>query len=171
MRIYQVSLDVVASVCELTNRVQQHDKDLAQQMRRACTSVPLNMQEGLYSRGGSRVARFHDAMGSAKETMACLHVCVAASYLGQAQVEADLAQLHFHLRLQRAVLGLRLLLGARALGLDGRVRTDNVFVLRCRETGESVLRAAIGELAAGVLGEPVGQERRRVRRRRAGRAR
>jgi len=93
MRIYELSLGIVASVCALANRVQQHDKDLAQQMRRACTSVPLNMQEGLYSRGGSRVARFHDAMGSAKETMACLHVCVAAKYLAQLQVDTDLARI------------------------------------------------------------------------------
>jgi MinD-like ATPase involved in chromosome partitioning or flagellar assembly len=39
------------------------------------------------------------------------------------------------------------------------------------ETGESPLRAAMREVAAGVLGEPVGEERRRIRRRRAGRAR
>src|SRR5262249_6560741 len=78
MRIYQVSLEVVASVCSLAERVQQYDKDLARQMRRASSSVPLNMSEGMYSRGGNRIARFHDAMGSARETMACLHVCVAA---------------------------------------------------------------------------------------------
>ena len=29
-------------------------------------------------------------MGSARETMACLHVCVAAEYLTQPEVEADL---------------------------------------------------------------------------------
>ena len=81
MRIYDVSLKVVEEVCRLAGRVQQHDKDLARQMRRACSSVPLNMQEGMYSRGGNRTARFHDAMGSARETMACLHVCVAARYV------------------------------------------------------------------------------------------
>ena len=93
MRIYELSLKVVQSVCSLALIVQQHDKDLARQMRRCCTSVPLNMQEGLYGRGGTRIARFHDAMGSAKETMACLHVCVAASYLHQEQVDADLMRI------------------------------------------------------------------------------
>ena len=93
MRIYTLSLETVAIVVALARLVQQFDKDLAQQMRRACTSVPLNMQEGLYSRGGSRVARLHDAMGSAKETMACLHVCVAAKYLAQVQVDADLKRI------------------------------------------------------------------------------
>src|SRR5262245_39506289 len=93
MRIYELSLTIVESVCTLANRVQQHDRDLARQMRRACSSVPLNMQEGLYSRGGSRVARFHDSMGSAKETMAGLHVCVAARYLGKTEVEVDLQRI------------------------------------------------------------------------------
>jgi hypothetical protein len=32
-------------------------------------------------------------MGSAKETMACLHVCVAARYFAQSQVDADLARI------------------------------------------------------------------------------
>ena len=93
MRIYQVSLEMVGSVCALSRIVQQHDKDLAQQMRRACTSVPLNVQEGLYSRGGNRIARFHDSMGSARETMACLQVSVAAKYLVKPQVAADLERI------------------------------------------------------------------------------
>jgi four helix bundle protein len=90
MWIYEMCLEMVASVCRLADVVQRRDKDLAQQMRRACMSVPLNFQEGLYSRGGSQVARFHDAMGSAKETMACLDVCVAARYLVQSQIDTDL---------------------------------------------------------------------------------
>ena len=56
-------------------------------------SVPLNLQEGMYSQGGNRNARFHTAMGSARETMACLHVSVAAGYLRQPEVEADLARI------------------------------------------------------------------------------
>ena len=90
MRIYEVSLDLVASACRLSRKVQQHDSDLARQMRRAVVSVPLNMQEGLYSQGGNRAARFHNAMGSARETMAALHVSVRAEYLLQAEVEKDL---------------------------------------------------------------------------------
>ena len=93
MRIYDKSLDVVRSVVKLSRRVQEQDGDLARQMRRACISVPLNLQEGLYSQGGNRIARFHTAMGSARETMACLHVSVAAAYLVQAEVDADLERI------------------------------------------------------------------------------
>ena len=93
MRIYRISIELVASVVKLSRRVQEHDADLARQMRRAVVSVPLNMQEGLYSRGGNRAARFHDAMGSAKETMACLDVSVAAEYLPIESVPADLERI------------------------------------------------------------------------------
>jgi four helix bundle protein len=77
-------------VVKLSRVVQDQDSDLARQMRRACISVPLNIQEGLYSQGGNRNARFYNAMGSARETMACLHVSVAAAYLEQPEVDADL---------------------------------------------------------------------------------
>ena len=93
MKIYEVALDMVESVCLLAEQVRIRNKNLATQMIDACTSVPLNMQEGMYSRGGSKIARYHDSMASAKETMACLHVSVRARYLHQAQVEADLQRI------------------------------------------------------------------------------
>jgi four helix bundle protein len=93
MIVYDKSLEVVRSVVRLSRCVQVQDPDLARQMRRACVSVPLNLQEGLYSQGGNRNARFHTAMGSARETMACLHVSVAAEYLKQAEVDADLERI------------------------------------------------------------------------------
>jgi four helix bundle protein len=93
MRIYQIALELVASVVKLARKIQEHDPDLARQMKRAVASVPLNMQEGLYSRGGNRVARFHDAMGSAKEIMAALDVSVAAEYLEPEAVLADLERI------------------------------------------------------------------------------
>lgn len=45
LRIYDKSLEMVRSVVRLSRIVQEHDSDLARQMRRACTSVPLNFQE------------------------------------------------------------------------------------------------------------------------------
>src|SRR5690349_10889926 len=93
MRIYRIALELVASVVKLSRKVQAHDPDLARQMRRSVASVPLNMQEGLYSRGGNRIARFHDAMGSAKETMASLDISVAAEYLPPEAVVDDLERI------------------------------------------------------------------------------
>jgi four helix bundle protein len=45
MRIYELALEVVASVYRLAAEVQVRDKDLANQMRRAVVSVVLNMAE------------------------------------------------------------------------------------------------------------------------------
>ena len=90
MRIYDVSLVVVRNVSRLARRVQLEDKDLARQMKRASSSVSLNIAEGMYSRGGNKGARYHNAMGSARETMACLHVCIAAEYATREQVAEDL---------------------------------------------------------------------------------
>ena len=86
MRIYQAALELVGIVVGLAKRVQVHDADLARQLRRAVVSVPLNIAEGMYGRGGNKVARYSDAMGSAKETMAGLEVSVCAQYLAQEQV-------------------------------------------------------------------------------------
>jgi four helix bundle protein len=76
-------------VYRLARRIQLHHKDLAQQMRRAVASRALNMSEGMYSRSGDKVARYHDSMGSARETMSCLHVCEAAEFVARAEIEAD----------------------------------------------------------------------------------
>lgn len=81
LRIYDVALRIVASVARLMPRVQRRDPDLARQMKRACTSIPLNLSEGVHSRGGNQPARFQDAMASARETISCLEVCIAAGYL------------------------------------------------------------------------------------------
>jgi four helix bundle protein len=50
-------------------------------MRRATCSVALNVSEGMYSRGKNRGARYHTAMGSMRETLACIEVSEALGYL------------------------------------------------------------------------------------------
>ena len=45
--------------------------------------MALNLAEGMYSRGGNRAARYHNALGSARETRACLEVAVVCSYVQQ----------------------------------------------------------------------------------------
>jgi four helix bundle protein len=84
LRVYDTALEMVSEVVELSRRVERCDGDLARQMRRACTSVPLNIAEGVHSKGGNQKARFHNAMGSARETMAAIEVSVAARYVDAA---------------------------------------------------------------------------------------
>ena len=61
--------------------IERHDPDLARLLRRAASSVTLNVAEGSSSQGRNRKARYYNALGSAKELRACLDVAVAAGYL------------------------------------------------------------------------------------------
>jgi four helix bundle protein len=89
LRIYDVTIDMVRCVSGFARRVQRFDPDLARQMRRASASVPLNLSEGLYSRGRNREARLHNSMGSAKETLACLDVAAAAGYVPERDIARE----------------------------------------------------------------------------------
>jgi four helix bundle protein len=61
--------------------IAKYDADLARQLRRAATSVPLNVAEGSGVHGGNRRQRYATALGSAREVMACFDVAVAMEYL------------------------------------------------------------------------------------------
>lgn len=81
LRIYPVLLELVRSLRPLVRELERRDPDLARQCRRALTSAPLNLAEGSYSRGKNRAARYHTALGSLREVLACLEVAAAQGYL------------------------------------------------------------------------------------------
>ena len=81
LHIYPVTLEVARDVARLMPAISRADSDLARQLRRAVTSVPLNLGEGMCSRGRLRQARYHSALGSCREVLSCLEVAVAMSYL------------------------------------------------------------------------------------------
>ncbi len=74
LRIYQVVLGVLKQLQPALRRIEARDRDLARQLRRCSSSVALNLAEGMYSRGKNREARYHNALGSARESLACLEV-------------------------------------------------------------------------------------------------
>ncbi|MBK7585287.1 MAG: four helix bundle protein [Myxococcales bacterium] len=51
------------------------------QLRRCSASVGLNLAEGMYSRGRNRAAKYHVALGSAREMLACLELADAFGYV------------------------------------------------------------------------------------------
>jgi four helix bundle protein len=77
LRIYSVILDTLTGLRPALDRIERRDADLGRQLRRAAASVALNTAEGMYSRGRNRAARYHSALGSARETLACLEVAEA----------------------------------------------------------------------------------------------
>ncbi|MCC6551492.1 MAG: four helix bundle protein [Polyangiaceae bacterium] len=81
LAIYPVTLDVVRGVQPLIQQIKREDPNLADQLRRAVTSIPLNVSEGSYSQGKNCRARFFNALGSAGEVRACLDVAEAMRYV------------------------------------------------------------------------------------------
>ena len=81
LRIYDVILEVVGELRPVMGQIERYDADLARQMRRAASSVALNVSEGMYSRGKNRGARYHTAMGSMRETLSCIEVSEALGYV------------------------------------------------------------------------------------------
>jgi four helix bundle protein len=81
LRIHDVMLDAIATMRPMVCVIERHDRDLASQLRRAASSVVLNVAEGSGSFGGMRTARYRTALGSARETLSCLLVAQRFGYL------------------------------------------------------------------------------------------
>ena len=86
LRIYPVLLELVRSVMPLVRELERCDPDLARQCKRALASGPLNVAEGSYSRGRNRAARYHNAVGSVREALACFEVAAALGYLPEVEL-------------------------------------------------------------------------------------
>ena len=87
LRIYSVLLELVREVAPLIRDLERRDSDLARQCRRSLASAPLNIAEGSYNRGKNRTARYHTALGSMREALACFEVGEALGYLPAVDAE------------------------------------------------------------------------------------
>ena len=92
LEIYTVSLRVVRAVSAMEGRVRARNTGLADQLVRACISMPLNIAEGAGQRNGNRTQRYLTALGSARETEAALDVACAVGVIDgvDAQLKRDL---------------------------------------------------------------------------------
>jgi four helix bundle protein len=100
---YDVSLELVRVLRPLLEVLVAKDRDLASQLRRAASSVTLNVNEGAERTGGDRLHHFRIAAGSAKEVRAALDLAVAWGYLPAARADGALAVVD---RLTRLLWGL-----------------------------------------------------------------
>jgi four helix bundle protein len=79
-------IDVLRMLRPAITRIETHDRDLARQLRRASSSIALNTSEGSGCSGGTRRERYRNALGSARETGACLDVAIALGYVEEVDV-------------------------------------------------------------------------------------
>ncbi|HEY4015245.1 MAG TPA: four helix bundle protein [Polyangiaceae bacterium] len=81
LKVYETMLEVLRMLRPMVAQIEKHDRDLGNQLRRASSSVPLNIAEASGSAGGTRNVRYRTALGSAREVGACIDVALAMGYV------------------------------------------------------------------------------------------
>ena len=78
--IVEHALAVVALSRSLVEAVQRRDRDLGSQLRRAISSIALNLSEGFGARGGNARIRFESALGSLNEAVTGVRIAQSWGY-------------------------------------------------------------------------------------------
>lgn len=78
---YPVTLQLIRSLRKLVEEIEKHDRDLADQIRRAANSVLLNINEGRKNKGGNQTRFFTYASGSNSEVRAGLDAAAAWGWI------------------------------------------------------------------------------------------
>jgi four helix bundle protein len=77
LRIYETSLQLVRALRPIREQIARHDRELADQLRRAARSVPQHIAEGSFARGRNRGAKYQIGVGECREALACCHVAMS----------------------------------------------------------------------------------------------
>ena len=81
INVYDRARTVVQELSPILHTIREHDRSLADQLKRAAQSVVLNIAEGRGSDAGNARARFSTACGSAKEVRAALNIASDWGYI------------------------------------------------------------------------------------------
>ena len=81
LKIYGDALEVVRELVPIVDEIDRHDPDLTRQLKKARSSIPLNIAEGSHARGARRNLHYGYAKGSANECIAVLESAHAAGYI------------------------------------------------------------------------------------------
>jgi four helix bundle protein len=88
---YDCTLSLLRTLAPLVAKLATHDPDLTKQLRRAATSILLNISEGNRRRGKDRRHLFTISLGSADEVGAALDAASALGYIDAAAIAPALA--------------------------------------------------------------------------------
>ena len=72
LHAYARALDLVGLLRPIVQTIRMRDPNLADQMRRAATSVVANLAEGQRREGGNKMRAYEIAHGEAREVLGCL---------------------------------------------------------------------------------------------------
>ena len=75
--VLELSIDLIRTLREPLQLLRSSDVDLYRQIRKAASSVPLNISEGNRRTGNDRLHHFRIAAGSAAEVRTALRVAAA----------------------------------------------------------------------------------------------
>jgi four helix bundle protein len=80
----EVSFEAIKSLRAVVPQIEQHDRDLADQIKRAASSVALNLAEGQRLTKGNKPKHYAIAHGSANEVRAGLKTALAWGWIDDA---------------------------------------------------------------------------------------
>ena len=86
-QVEELSLELIEALVPLMPRIKQRDKSLEDQLRRAASSIGLNLAEAAFSDPGNRRARLFTAAGSARETQHALRQAIAWRHVTEREAE------------------------------------------------------------------------------------
>ncbi len=78
---YELTKEMISALRSVMPAIEARDRNLADQLRRAATSVLLNLAEGQKFANGNRRKHYEIAQGSANEVMAALDAAEAWGWI------------------------------------------------------------------------------------------
>jgi four helix bundle protein len=94
---YEVAVQLATSVRGCVEAIERFDRDLADQLRRAASSIVLNVAEGSRSAKGNKQKHFAIAHGSATEVKAALQLACAWGWIDESRIPHVLLDRQFAL--------------------------------------------------------------------------
>ena len=92
-RALDAAYSLISALVPVVAAVGRHDRSLRDQLRRAGSSIPLNLAEGYGLQGGHEKQRFLTALGSTREVAAILEVARRWEYVSAADARSALQAL------------------------------------------------------------------------------